>query len=294
MNKTNPDRVAVSTSIIRLSALALLLFCHACAGPPQLIRPACGTCDGDDRFVRLQISDGSLDRDIGKGFTHPFKLSREEWTRLLGNIHVRRLRQGLFSSSPEGSPVPAFDVDEVAYLAGALNKALAEARQNEWAIFGLSRTQSPEVMEITTGGWYVQGRYVHLVLANYRYAVTMPGVRERLWKEPLYTAGVFSYELVPEDFRTVTERDDRRSGVFSAEVPDLAIEYTPLLVAGPAPVSSPQTSGDAKGRSITQDLKTVPTVSVEERLRTLKRLKEQALITEEEYREKRKQVLDQF
>jgi hypothetical protein len=37
-----------------------------------------------------------------------------------------------------------------------------------------------------------------------------------------------------------------------------------------------------------------PPVSLEERLQMLKRLRDQALITEEEYSAKKKQLLDQF
>lgn len=279
----------VWTSMLCWSALAA--FVVGCASADLLSRPACGNCDSDYRFVRLQSADNAVRGNDGRGFTHPFTLDRDEWARLLSSIHVRHLRQGVFSAAPEGPLLPMLDAEEIDYLADALSKAFARANERERVVFGLSRSMSPGMTEVTTGGWHRQGQSLHLVLANYRLAITMPNVRERLWTTPLFSSGAPSYQVVSEDYRTVAEQDSSQgASIFGVTVPDLAIDYKALLTAETSqPDGAPERELNRQQHDSSSRM-----IPLEERLQTLKRLKEQGMITEEEYREKRKRLIDQF
>ena len=70
-----------------------------------------------------------------------------------------------------------------------------------------------------------------------------------------------------------------------AQGPELLIDYTSLLQA-PTVAPTPSVSTPLKEERADR--------SLEDRLRTLKKLREQGLITEEEYSEKKKRLLDKL
>ena len=65
-----------------------------------------------------------------------------------------------------------------------LSKALVQAQTDEWVVFGLTRSGSLRLTELTTGGGNVDGSLLHIVLANYRKVVTMPSMRQLLGSAP--------------------------------------------------------------------------------------------------------------
>jgi hypothetical protein len=285
-------------------AAGLVLLCSVCLGgwigqgcagatPPlrqvcTSCRIVCAECEGQDRFVRLQGITQELRRDHPPNFSHPVRLSPEDWRTILVNIRVQKEGEPFLPviGSRMGSVEAALTPDEVDYLSRTLSKAFAQAQPTEWVVFGLRRSQSTEISEIselTTGGWYMEGPNLHLILANYRFAATAPHIQELMWANPLYTQ-VLSYDLVPGDYQTVVRRDDASS--FKNTPKELAIAYQPLLLG----VSQQAAEKNPAAAASTPP----PTLSLEERLQTLKRLRDQGLITDEEYRIKRQQLLDRF
>jgi len=114
-----------------------------------------------------------------------------------------------------------------------------------------------------------------------------------LWTAPLRTLSAPFYEVVEEEYRTVV----RETGLFKRLLhnagPEIVIEYQamlaarpvvslPILVPAPPPAASPAESSR------------LPVTILEESLQALKRLRDQDLITEEEYRQKKKELLDRF
>jgi hypothetical protein len=95
------------------------------------------------------------------------------------------------------------------------------------------------------------------------------------------------YEVVQGDYHRVVQEKGMLSGLRNAG-PEIVIEYQALLnvkanVAVPAEKLSPAPESSR-----------IPLATAEEHLRTLKRLREMDLITEEEYRQKKKEILDRF
>jgi hypothetical protein len=111
------------------------------------------------------------------------------------------------------------------------------------------------------------------------------------------------YEVVQGDYHTVVQEKGMLSGLRNAG-PEIAIEYQALLnvkanvaapATGPTPPSVTSPPGAAAEKlSPAPESSRIPLATVEEHLRTLKRLRELDLITEEEYRQKKKEILDRF
>lgn len=280
---------------IGLSRMMLLLCLTALSSVPLVIEPSraasiatripCGLCEEADRFVRLQtwLEESSPQHVVR--YSHPVRLDPEDWTRLLRRIRVQSRTEGFLFGTTKGSIIEAFTDEEIQFLAMALNKAFAEARPEEVVVFGLARARTAELTEITTGSWFVTGDTLHLVLPNYRTAVTLPGIRALLWREPLRTQPGLHYELVPGDYQAVEQDKGEAHSLFESSQPSqVDIQYRAIMRAGiPAGTSSAAPTlppGSAN--------------TLEERLARVKRLWEAGMITEEEYRVKKQELLDRL
>lgn len=258
-----------------LVGLVLAILCEGCIGGAQDSRPVCGTCEQADRFVRLQKAD-SKERHAPR-YAHPFRLEPEDWRTLLTTVKVEHQIAGYLGMGRKGPATQAFRDEEIGYLSEALSKAFAAANPDERVVFLLTRPGASGTEEVTTGGWFVARSEVYLILANYREAVTLPSIRELLWTRPLEPNFGLSYDVVPGEHQVLATRDVPIGSPLRPSPAVLAIAYQPLLLD--ETVSSPLSTPPA----------TAP--SVEERLKALNRLKDQGLLTEEEYQAKRKEIL---
>jgi hypothetical protein len=243
--------------------------------------------EGQDHFVRVETRYGDPRREGPARFAHPLVLRPDEWAGLLTRIKVQSYQDSFVFTTAKNPPADAFEPNEIAYLSAKLSEAFSRAFPDEWVVFGLSRTRAAPLTEITTGGWFVEGTTLHLILANYRHGVIKAGVREQLWKDPLRSDTKLYVEILPGEAMTVGKGKLRLSGLMLTEGAELFIDYKKLLETMPAiqPAAQPRPTAPSP---------TPPNQSVEDRLRALKGLRDQGLITEDEYREKKKQVLESF
>jgi hypothetical protein len=122
----------------------------------------------------------------------------------------------------------------------------------------------------------------------------MPSVRDLFWQDPMWTeAGPF-YDLVPGEHRTVVEEEGFHRRLVTSSLPSLSIEYKQMLLAESVSSSNPQKSQTPGHLSPSPSQTSRPSLSLEERLQILKRLRDQGLITDEEYKTKKQQLLGQF
>lgn len=264
----------------------------------SVLSPSCATVtqaplsvqEDPNHFIRIEGRYGDERRGAPTRFEHPLTLTAAEWERVLASIQVQSRKDTFLFTTAKNPPEPAFSAEQSAYLSQGLRKAFSRAHPDEFVVFGFSETRSPQLTEITTGGWFVEGERLHLILANYRHSVSMRNIRNQLWQDPLHSNTSPSYEMVPGPYQTLG-REKGLVGLLSAEAPELLINYKALLEAKPIP---PTTLSPA-GSPMTVPAPATPVEpSIEERLRALKKLRDQALITEEEYRDKKKQLLDRF
>lgn len=250
-----------------------MLILSNCSQPNLFLRTI---NEEEDRHVRLQARYGEGQDGVALKFAHPVALEEAEWRHLLANVMIQERKK--FLSLGTGQPVlrPAFDQDARRYLAKYFAEGFQKARPDEWVVFYLSRPRESGVVEIDSGGLFIEGERLHLIVANYRQPVSMTFVREQIWNDPLHPAGDDFYEIVPQHDQTlerVRRKDLTRS--FLKQVSDLSIDYT-------AQLHNDVGEGAAVGTSI------------EDRLRILKRLRDEGVISEEQFRLKQDRLLERF
>ncbi len=281
-----------------LSVGVLALLGQACSGPTLADRSPRSLSENQDRFVRVEAHSGGRRPEGVVRFSHPVRLSPAEWARILSSVRIQSRKDSFIFTPAKEPPTEAFGPEDIAYLSRTLSATFAKTAPEQLVVFGLSRVLPSGVNEITTGGLFVMGARLHLVLANYRHSVTKAGVREQLWNEPLRTVSAPFYDVTQGDYQSVVQQKGILSGLRNAG-PEIAIEYQALLraraVAAPTPPSvAPPPGAAAEKLSPAPESSRIPPAAVEEHLRTLKRLRELDLITEEEYRQKKKEILDRF
>lgn len=134
----------------------------------------------------------------------------------------------------------------------------------------------------------------HLLLPNFHAPVRMDNLREVLNRDPLFDVlDATRYEFLPSEY--ADEGSDKQSllSYVRDETPHLAIECQQLLAGGPSPKKA-QEDEVVKAQSEKSGEIGRPPSSLDDRLATLKRLKDQHLITEEDYQRKKQALLDQL
>ena len=278
-------------SSLTITAFMLALICQSCLGTSRVEAPV---REEPDRFVRVEARYGDANPAGPIRFNHPLELNDKEWTRILENVWVQHDPGVIALVSPKEPPIPAFTPDEIAFLSKLLGKAFRRAHPDEWVVFGLSRRRSPELTEITTGGWFVDGDRLYLMLANYHHAASMASVRQQLLEDSLHSTGDRYYTFAPGDYQSAVFVGGGPLGdLRGTSIPQLAIDYSGFL----KPASTTKTVKPEQKPEALQ-----PAVAPEQgrgsdsaqKLRELKQLRDDGIITEEEYRTKKKQLLDRF
>lgn len=272
----------------------LALVGQACIGPtPEPARSALSLHEELERFVRLEARSGDPRLNGVTRFSHPLRLSPAEWARLLSSIRIQSRKDSAIFTLAKDRPTEVFAPEEIGYLSRTLSDTFAKATPDEWVSFGMSRVLPSGVNEVTTGGLFVAGSRLHLILANYRHSVSKSAIREQLWTAPLRTLAAPFYEVVKGEHQTVVRDAGLLQRLLSSAGPEIVIEYQALLAVKPD-VSAPSLAPALPPAPSPTESSRLPVATIEESLQALKRLRDQGLITEEEYRQKKKEVLDRF
>ncbi len=220
-------------------------------------------------------------------FSHPVALSETDWARILKNTYVKPQRR-LFKETEEIGPTPLFSESDLQYLVEYVTVGFAKAHPGEWVVFYISDPHTP-VPEITSGGLFVEDGKLHFVLANYHQLVTMPFIQQEIWHNPLKPAAEPFYDIVQQPHQTL--RIERRWDLTQSllmTVPELEIDYAALLML-PPDNQERRTPAQYKG-TLSQGEET----QLVDKLRTLRQLHEEGLITEREYRQKRQKLMEEL
>lgn len=282
MTAGGKEKRALSTPMLMMAVLAV-----ACSlGAVPASRVVCGMCEEPDRFVRLQVSTRDRHAESTQSFSHPFRWSSEQWKPILRSIYVQKRGQGVFFfPTPNGPALSAFTPAEVDYLSETLTRAFAQAQPSEVVVFGLTSPKTQEITEITTGAWFVKDTQLHLILGNYREAFTMSNIRELLWQDPLHMIAGALYEFVPGPYQSLPREDNGLGTFLIPEAPQLALTYQQLSLGVP-----PVDGGHEKGSPPSA----YPDSSLEGKLQRLKQIRDDGLITDDEFAAKKKALLDGF
>jgi hypothetical protein len=118
-------------------------------------------------YVRLEF-----DRTVKKGaeHSHPISLTPEQIAAVLGGVRIIEplAKLPVYDDTSAPRVHPAFTDREIAFFAPLLALALSKATPEEVVTFYQTRDISAITREVTSGGVFVQGDELHLILANYR------------------------------------------------------------------------------------------------------------------------------
>jgi hypothetical protein len=110
-----------------------------------------------------------LDTNTKTGHTHPYTMSTDAMVKVLSGIQVeeRDTITGLgILGSKEGKP--AFTQGEIARVSSYLVEALKKASPKDVATFYMLVSDGHQGRAVTSGGLFVDGKQLHVVLANWR------------------------------------------------------------------------------------------------------------------------------
>mgnify|MGYP001188613848 CR=1 FL=1 len=118
-------------------------------------------------FVRLEV-DRTLEQ--GAGHSHPSDISPEQMATVLRGISVQEplTRLPFYDDLSVPRRHPAFSESDIVFWAPLLSQALHKATPAELATFYQSTKRSGTTRDVTSGGLFVEGKELHLILSNLR------------------------------------------------------------------------------------------------------------------------------
>jgi hypothetical protein len=238
MRSTDSVRQSISrfSSLLLIFAFAAILNSIGCAATsPQHIRTV---SEEGLNVVRVEAHPGT------NGNTHPVALTPDEVGTILRGVRVWERRNVIHRLvSGEAPKTRAFRDDELAFLAPAVSRALAQAGSSDQVYFHLSHATSTGEEETTTGRIFVRDLILHLVLSEVhdrhgpgpnisRYDRQMPDIPQ--------TSGSFDATFEPEQYLVKVRSG---GGWFSADQrEELLIRYRDALPSLPVhPLSEKET-----------------------------------------------------
>lgn len=148
----------------RLMGLIMASLCVLGCETPQF--QTMSVLDNPNQVVALRVMP---DPYGGKGYDHPVSLTEEDMTRILQGVRVER---GLVGTSRH----PAFSDTEIRLFAPHFVKALEKATKEEIVTFFETAHIDSEHDLTTSGGIFVAGGNLYVVLSNF-------SVKTRSWQD---------------------------------------------------------------------------------------------------------------
>lgn len=188
-------------------------------------------------FVRLEQDSEVLAEWPPTHHAHPFLIEPERLRKILSGLMVQEhwiaLKRWMRGESPL---VPAFTDEELTLLSVRLAEALAEANYNERVTFYLSEPQTFARRIITTGGLYIQGTELHMLLGNWRIIYGIPAygmIYDRRY--PMRPTAAKGFDLRFQPTEAVVPINNSLFDVIIANAKDeLVIDLSKLDSSGPS------------------------------------------------------------
>jgi hypothetical protein len=246
----------------------LCLGLASCFGPKE---PPRYLDEGENHLVRLDRVEGP------ERYDHPAEMDIETLRAVLKSIVVRHEVSFLNRLLTQQRDVrgSAFTSDEVELLAERLKTALAKATPEEQVVFFLTSKKSNLSTLVTSGVAFVKGKEIHLIFANDRTSVSDDHHTYVSRDRPLHSYEPGSFEILPQTHQRKVPAEGRR------KVEAIAVDYVAMIAPASEPIASQEESVPPSSEG----------AELEAQLRLLKKWREERLITEEEYKEKKAELL---
>jgi hypothetical protein len=200
---------------------ALFLLCLGCAGPALTSRVV---QEESSWFVRLdsyQNAGSSSDRH-----EHPATWAAEELSAVLSRLLLED-RVGLMDSARP--PRPVFSSEEIILLVPPIRDSFKKATPGEWIAFSLS-TPSGSGVAITSGGMFLAGARLHVVVANHHIPLAQDSDElARVRANPFYSVRSSGGVLTFESPRFVMGTRPNWSGGHRTSASELILDHRAFL-----------------------------------------------------------------
>jgi hypothetical protein len=288
-------------AVIAACALATVAIC----GPPAQARSDSTIWEGDDQSVVL----ASQDEETAPPNHHPATMAPRDIERMLTALHFRYADQ-----ETDAPPVAVFNEEQVEILGEALATGLARATPSQDVTFSLigSHRISPGAFarrnRLTSGRAFVRNGKLNVIFGEIQGPYRKKNIYGRL-EQDFYPreygsrAPADAQEAVLVASTDVSLRTDQQGQrddwvVFDSPVAGAAPAPRPQdsVTAEPAPPPAPASAGPRlpAASSAAADRPDAGSGDIEQRLETLKRLRQKELISEEVYREKVDEILNEL
>jgi hypothetical protein len=214
-------------------ALLFLAVGTGCAGPTIVTREIQreGTW-----FVRLDTY-ADPKAAAGLNFDHPATWPVEDITAVLSRFQVQE-RVALLEETPP--PQLFLSPDDIMRLAPSMQKALRTAGPSEWVVFYVGRPAGG-AQDVTSGGFFLKGGQLHMVIANYRERVS-PGSdgAEAVRVNPMRSLGGRAFRLRFDPPRYVlTTQANWMGGPYGPPASEVVLDHTAYFAdaRSPAPAA---------------------------------------------------------
>ncbi|HBP89167.1 MAG TPA: hypothetical protein PKK23_03335 [Nitrospirales bacterium] len=162
-------------------------------------------------FVRLEVSPW-VDPDLPQTWNeHPASISNQQMVEALSGLRVREYRSGPIRwFRGLADPKPAFFKAEIELLAPRLLEGLGLAVPQELVTFYISHPVNATKREVTSGGMYVKGGNLHVIISNHRtnYEIPPAGlIYDRRY--PLFSIAPLDVDLLYETEEMVLPKEER-------------------------------------------------------------------------------------
>jgi hypothetical protein len=279
-----PGNISMLKRSIFMTAL-IWVAASGCATSNSLSRPI---LDDNYNVVRLEAWLDDSRKPIDLGFEHPAEIAEADMARILESIRIVQppgfLSKLILKARSEAEP--AFTPEEAKAFANPLAAALRIAMTHERVVFFLHHQRSVYKGTTSSGIAFVKDKQLNIILGRYLMG-NQPGYPDiAVGGNPFPTTADQDFFIVPGPFQTLQDGKEAPGGrEFVSPKRWLRIDYASLLNP-PAPT--------AEQPSRIEPTPAAPSSMLEEKLKTLKKLHEDGLITDEEYNEKRKEILQSF
>ena len=263
--------------VVLWAVLEIFVFQQACSMGPIVSQVV---VEDATRMVRVDVT-----YRTGKDeHSHPAFLSVQELDRALQSVRFEPSSLLPISIPNGGSDGLAFGRKEREFLATPAVQALSRATPLEEVMFFWVHTRANKIREVTSGSLFVQDDDLHLTLANFKYTTTSQADVDHTKGHPLEPLGQTLYHVEPGP-GGIVQRATFLQKWFSQPDQHLII---PLKNVPSLPAVT-----DKKTRPLSNSQKETPP-SLRGKLMELQVLRDEGLISEQEYQRKRKELLERF
>ena len=208
---------------------AVVLACLGCAGPAFTTR----TIQRESSWFVGLLSYAEPAKAAVVHHDHPADWSEQDLHEVLGRV---LLQEHIGLLDPARPPRAVFSQEDTAPLVPALRSAFREARPSEWIVFFLARP-SGDGQEITSGGFSLMDKRLHVIIANYHEQV-LPGSEsaEAIHANPIRsirgTGGSLTFD--PSRF-VVASQANWMAGSSGRSASELIVDHQAFLAAASSP-----------------------------------------------------------